>query len=82
MSFTDLINQRYSVRKYDTRPIEAEKLQKILEAGRQAPTACNYQPQRILVVQDADLQKINDCREVCNHTICNQNAQCRKSYYT
>lgn len=61
MSFTELIEQRYSVRKYDDRSIEVEKLHKILEAGRLAPTGCNYQPQRILVVQDEDLQKINDC---------------------
>lgn len=61
MSFSNLIKQRYSVRKYDPRPIEGEKLHKILEAGRLAPTGCNYQPQRILVVQDEDLQKINDC---------------------
>lgn len=61
MSFTELIKQRYSVRKYDERPVEEEKLHKILEAGRLAPTGCNYQPQRILVVKDEDLQKINDC---------------------
>ena len=61
MSFTELIEQRYSVRKYDERPVEEEKLHKILEAGRLAPTGCNYQPQRILVVQGEDLQKINDC---------------------
>ena len=61
MSFTELIEQRYSVRKYDDRSIEVEKLHKILEAGRLAPTGCNYQPQRILVVKDEDLQKINDC---------------------
>ena len=61
MSFTELIEQRYSVRKYDERPVEEEKLHKILEAGRLAPTGCNYQPQRILVVQCEDLQKINDC---------------------
>ena len=61
MSFTELIEQRYSVRKYDDRSIEVEKLHKILEAGRLAPTGCNYQPQRILVVQGEDLQKINEC---------------------
>jgi nitroreductase len=61
MSFSDLIKQRYSVRKYDERTVEEEKLHKILEAGRLAPTGCNYQPQRILVVQGEDLQKINDC---------------------
>ena len=49
MTFENLVKQRYSVRKYDSRPVEPEKMKKILEAGRLAPTACNFQPQRILV---------------------------------
>ena len=61
MAFSDLVKQRYSVRKYAARPIEAEKLAAILEAGRLAPTAVNYQPQRILVVQGQDLEKIQGC---------------------
>ena len=44
MSFMDLCRERYSVRKFDPRPVEEEKLEQILEAGRIAPTACNYQP--------------------------------------
>lgn len=44
MSFSELVKQRYSVRNYDSRPIEAEKMELILEAGRVAPTACNFQP--------------------------------------
>ena len=47
MSFAELVKERYSVRKFDSRPVEKEKLDKILEAGRLAPTGCNYQPQRI-----------------------------------
>ena len=61
MAFSDLVKQRYSVRKYDPRPIEPEKLAAILEAGRLAPTAVNYQPQRILVVQGEDLEKMKGC---------------------
>jgi len=61
MSFYELAKQRYSVRKYDSRAIEREKLQMILEAGRLAPTGCNYQPQRILVVQGDDLQQMQGC---------------------
>ncbi len=59
MAFEELVRQRYSVRKYDSRPIEQEKMAKILEAGRVAPTACNFQPQRILVVED--LEQMKDC---------------------
>lgn len=51
MTFIDLCKERYSVRQYDTRPVEDEKLDLILEAGRLAPTACNYQPQRIYVIK-------------------------------
>ena len=61
MSFERLVKSRYSVRKYDPRPIEREKLAKILEAGRLAPTAVNYQPQRILVVQSEDMEKMKGC---------------------
>jgi len=61
MNFSDLIKQRYSVRKFAERPVEPEKLAAILEAGRVAPTAVNYQPQRILVIQGADLVKMEGC---------------------
>ena len=61
MSFAELVKQRYSVRKYDSRPIEQEKMEQILEAGRLAPTAVNYQPQRILVVQGEALEQMKGC---------------------
>ena len=61
MSFSELTKQRYSVRNYDSRPIEPEKMNQILEAGRLAPTACNFQPQRVLVVQGEDLAKMEGC---------------------
>ncbi len=46
MDFFDVIKERYSVRAYDSRPVEEEKLIQILEAGRLAPSAVNYQPRR------------------------------------
>ena len=61
MNFAQLCEQRYSVRKYDSKPIEAEKLEMILNAGRLAPTAKNLQPQRILVVQGDGLEKMKEC---------------------
>ena len=61
MNFAQLCEQRYSVRKYDSRPIEPEKLEMILNAGRLAPTAKNLQPQRILVVQGEGLEKMKEC---------------------
>ena len=61
MEFAQLVRQRYSVRKFDPRPVETEKLASILEAGRLAPTAVNYQPQRILVIQGEDMEKMKGC---------------------
>ena len=54
MSFMELARNRYSERYFDSRPVEAEKLSQILEAGRIAPTGCNYQPQRIYVIQSEE----------------------------
>ena len=53
---------RYSVRKFKDQPVEKEKLEQILEAGRIAPTACNYQPQRIMVIEEeAAYEKLRQC---------------------
>ena len=60
MNFFELAKKRYSVRKFDSRPVEPELLDQILEAGRIAPTAKNNQPQRIYVVKSEEgLQKID-----------------------
>ena len=59
MEFSQVIRDRFSVRKYAERPIEEETLQAILEAGRIAPTAANKQPQRVYVIRSAEgLEKI------------------------
>lgn len=52
MDFLELVKHRCSIRSFIDKPIEKEKLERILEAGRVAPTACNKQPQRIIVVQN------------------------------
>ena len=57
MNFLDLAKSRYSERSFADTPIEEEKLYKILEAGRIAPTACNNQPQRFYVLKSADALK-------------------------
>lgn len=51
MEFSALIRTRYSVRAYQNRPVEQEKLAAILEAARLAPTAANRQPFALLVVK-------------------------------
>lgn len=51
MEFTDLIRKRESIRNYDPeRRIPVPVIKKILEAGRLAPSACNIQPWRFIVV--------------------------------
>ncbi len=62
MDLLELLKKRYSVRKFDGRKVEKEKLDLILEAGRVAPTAVNFQPQRILVIESEQaLQKLKEC---------------------
>lgn len=66
MEFTEVIKERYSCKKFDGRPVEKEKLDAILEAGRLAPTAKNLQEQKIYVVQTAEglakIDKLTPCR--------------------
>nr|WP_325196933.1 nitroreductase family protein [uncultured Oscillibacter sp.] len=62
MDFEKLSAERYSLRKFSDRPVEQEKLDLILEAGRNAPTAHNLQPQRIFVIRTPEtLEKADGC---------------------
>ena len=54
MEFLDLARERYSVRKFASTPVEDEKVQRILEAARLAPTGKNNQPQRIYVARSEE----------------------------
>ena len=51
----ELIRSRQSDRKYHNIPIEEEKLERIIEAGRMAPSACNAQPWKFIVVTEPAL---------------------------
>lgn len=51
MDFLQLAADRYSVRSFSQRPIESEKMEKILKAGQLAPTAVNFQPQQIYILK-------------------------------
>lgn len=65
MDFLDLAKERYSCRYFDTeKQIEQEKINKILEAARVAPTGRNSQSQRILVLTDKrELEKLSGCTQ-------------------
>lgn len=54
MDFLELAKQRCTTRGFSAQQIAKTDLERILSAGRVAPTACNKQPQRIIVVQQPD----------------------------
>lgn len=53
----DLISSRQSDRKYSNQPVEKEKLDRITEAARLSPSACNAQPWKFIVVTENHLIK-------------------------
>lgn len=67
MEFTEVIRNRYSCKNFDAgKAVDAAKLTEILEAGRVAPTAKNFQEQKIYVIQSAEglakIDKATPCR--------------------
>lgn len=57
-SFQQLAAGRCSVRKYDRREVEPEKLQYVLESARLAPSAVNFQPWKLLLITPDTLPEI------------------------
>lgn len=87
MNFLELAAARYSVRKFRPDPVEPEKLNLVLRAGHLAPTACNLQPQRILVLTGAEaLEKLRNCT-TCHFNapaallVCYDRTECWKREY-
>ena len=67
MEFTEVVRNRYSCKNFDAgKAVDAAKLTEILEAGRVAPTAKNFQEQKIYVIQSAEglakIDKVTPCR--------------------
>ena len=52
----ELIVSRQSDRSYSDKAIEKEKLERIIEAGRMAPSACNAQPWKFIIVTEPELR--------------------------
>ena len=62
MDFEQLIAERFSVRSFKQVHLPQENIYKILDAGLKAPTGCNYQPQRILVLNtDESINALKSC---------------------
>lgn len=65
MDFLQLAKKRYSVRSYQPDKVEKDKLDRILEAGRVAPTGANKQPHRLIVVQEeAGLERLKKAANI------------------
>lgn len=56
VEFSELLTRRQSVRKYDSRPVEKEKLLTLIEAVCLAPSACNSQPWKLILVNEPALK--------------------------
>lgn len=57
MNFSELLRLRQSVRRYQDRPVEEEKIGQLIEAVRLSPSASNSQPWRLLIVNEPSLKE-------------------------
>ena len=68
MEFEKLISDRFSVRNFTKEHLPQNVIERILAAGHKAPTGCNYQPQRILVLNtDPAIAKLRSCTKCHFH---------------
>lgn len=56
MEFYEVLKKRRSIRKYKKLPIEQDKIDRILEAARIAPSAANFQPWHFIVIKDENIK--------------------------
>jgi nitroreductase len=77
MALLDLIKQRKSVRDFLDRPVEREKIMMCLEVTRLAPSECNSQPWRFIVVDDKQLK--NKLCDAAFSGIYSINSFCKKA---
>lgn len=81
MEFDKIASERYSVRKFENKNLEKEVIEKIINAGHLAPTGCNYQPQRILVLNSKEsMEKLKKCTKChfdapCTMIVCYNNEE-------
>lgn len=67
MDLLNLMEKRHSVRTYSNKRLSYEMIERIVKAGILAPTACNFQPVKILVVQsDKALEKLSTAANFYN----------------
>ena len=73
----DSIFHRISVRRYEDKQVEKEKLMQILRAGMQAPSACNQQPWEFYIVEEDQAKLINDTKKNGGRVISVGTTSCR-----
>lgn len=62
MNFSELAQSRFSVRSFKNEHLPQNVIDDILKAGHVAPTGCNFQPQKILVINsDESIEKLKAC---------------------
>ncbi len=54
MDLFEIIQERFSVRSFSDKPVEQEKLNRLLEVVQYTPTACNLQPQKVYVLESQE----------------------------
>lgn len=67
MDVFEAIERRHTVLKYTTKPVEEEKIQKVLEAARWGPSGANCQPWDFVVVTDSD--KVLQMRKIAKDSL-------------
>ena len=65
MELYQAIEKRYSVRSYQDKPVEEDKLRRVLNAARLAPSGSNRQPWKFVVVRDAGIRR--NLAAACNN---------------
>jgi nitroreductase len=56
MTFLELVRKRQSTRQFVDRPVEREQIERCVEAARLAPSACNSQPWKFIVIDERELR--------------------------
>lgn len=70
----DIIFKRRSYRKFLDKLVEDEKIERLLRAGMQAPSACNQKPWEFIVVTNKEL--LNKLSEATPYSMCVKNSNC------
>lgn len=61
MNFLELASKRTSVRQFQQRPVEQEKMDYVFKAMQVAPSAVNFQPLKFIVVSGEKMKELHAC---------------------